>query len=200
MGNHIMETLILLVALLAFIGIGMIAVVYMRKRFKALDGDGGELAFTLDDLRQLHRSGKLSDEEYMRARQRIIVESEMMIQRRVEEAARRNRPAAPLESRLREDLNTVLKDVEPDLPGRSTPEATATSSDADPTDAVEPTAPATPPDLPDSQPPAPTTPPPTPPSPSRPPGLDELDGSAPELDDPGEDDTNDQSDESGAKS
>jgi hypothetical protein len=62
-------SIMLLVALL----LGLVAALRVKRRLTALDVDeparGG---FTLSDLRQLHKSGKMTDEQFEKAKQRII--------------------------------------------------------------------------------------------------------------------------------
>jgi len=59
-----------LLALIVLVVIGWFVIARIRSWMK----DSAEAAqpFTLDDLRQLHRSGQLSDEEYERAREMMI--------------------------------------------------------------------------------------------------------------------------------
>jgi hypothetical protein len=59
---------ILLIAAVALV----LAAVWLRRRMTAEDQVGPELPFTLDELRKLHQAGDLSDQQYQRARERII--------------------------------------------------------------------------------------------------------------------------------
>ena len=57
-----------ILALLAIVG--WLAIVFVRRRIRRSDED--EAPFTLDDLRRLHREGKLSDAEFARTRDAMI--------------------------------------------------------------------------------------------------------------------------------
>jgi hypothetical protein len=74
-------------ALLVISVLGFVLVAWARRRWNtSLHPDAGA-GFTLSDLRQMRGNGQISQEEYERARQLIIVSS----QRRVEEEASRER-------------------------------------------------------------------------------------------------------------
>ncbi|MDB5174078.1 MAG: hypothetical protein JWN51_2851 [Phycisphaerales bacterium] len=62
--------LVLMVILIA----GMYVARHIKKRLKDTDEPTGP-GFTLSDLRQFHKSGQLSDEEFERAKAKIIVAS-----------------------------------------------------------------------------------------------------------------------------
>lgn len=81
-----------LAGLFAFAVVGWFAVIAVRKAFRG--EDAGADAFTLDELRRLHRSGELSDEEFARAK-----ESMLGIARR---ARATDGPAAPAQPERRE--------------------------------------------------------------------------------------------------
>jgi uncharacterized membrane protein len=53
--------------LLAVVIVGFGLVVWVKRRLKEPD-EGPAIGFTLADLRELHRTGKISDEEFERAR------------------------------------------------------------------------------------------------------------------------------------
>ena len=73
---------LLLVLLLACLA-GLAFVLWVRKWVKdETPAARQEVGFTLSDLRALHKSGKMSDEEFERAREKIVAH------------ARRNMPAA----------------------------------------------------------------------------------------------------------
>ena len=59
-----------LLALLVIVVIGWFAIARIRSWMK--DNSEAAQPFTLDDLRQLHRSGQLSDEEFERAKEMMI--------------------------------------------------------------------------------------------------------------------------------
>ena len=60
-----------LAALLVVVGVGTL-VIYLLRRAVVRDDTGRKEGFTLQDLRELHASGALSDEEYERAKASII--------------------------------------------------------------------------------------------------------------------------------
>jgi hypothetical protein len=50
---------------------GFVLVTWVKKKIRQTD-DGPAVGFSLAELRQLHRSGKLSDEEFERARSKMV--------------------------------------------------------------------------------------------------------------------------------
>src|SRR3974390_1188172 len=59
--------------LLVFVVAGAYAVVWLRKRYWGPDDTAVMgIGFTIGDLRQLHKSGQLSDEEYQKAKEKIL--------------------------------------------------------------------------------------------------------------------------------
>ena len=73
----IIWSLVLVVLILA----GFVAVSYVKKRLRNDDDakdPARELGFTLSDLRQLHRSGQISDEEFARAKGKIVAAARRM--------------------------------------------------------------------------------------------------------------------------
>lgn len=67
MGNVMWWSIVLVGLLLA----GFIAVAQVKKRLVRTDDISGS-GFTLSDLRALHRAGKMSDEEFDKAKQVIL--------------------------------------------------------------------------------------------------------------------------------
>ncbi|HWE97347.1 MAG TPA: SHOCT domain-containing protein [Tepidisphaeraceae bacterium] len=61
-----------LMVLLVILIVGMYAAAYVKKRLKDTDEPIGP-GFTLSDLRQLHKSGQMSDVEFERAKAKILV-------------------------------------------------------------------------------------------------------------------------------
>ncbi len=63
-------------ALLGLIVVGFIVVAQVRRRLQDNDaaggGGGGSIGFTLSDLRQMHKSGQMSDREFELAKAKII--------------------------------------------------------------------------------------------------------------------------------
>jgi hypothetical protein len=60
-----------LVALLLVVGAGAL-IIYLLRRFMGRSGSGEGEGFTLHDLREMHRTGALSDEEFERAKASVI--------------------------------------------------------------------------------------------------------------------------------
>jgi hypothetical protein len=60
----------IILGLIAVVVVGWFVVVHVRGWMKA-SGESGE-AFTLDDLRRMHRAGEISDAEFQRAREAMI--------------------------------------------------------------------------------------------------------------------------------
>jgi hypothetical protein len=59
--------------LLIFVVGGAYAVMWLRKRiWSTEETEIAPMGFTLGDLRQLHRSGKLTDQEFQHAREKIV--------------------------------------------------------------------------------------------------------------------------------
>ena len=55
--------------LLAVVIVGFILVLWVKRRMQVQDTDTGpKIGFSLADLRELHRTGKISDQEFERAR------------------------------------------------------------------------------------------------------------------------------------
>ncbi|HWE01583.1 MAG TPA: SHOCT domain-containing protein [Tepidisphaeraceae bacterium] len=61
-------------ALVAFLVIGFVLVAAVKKRMRDDDvsAPGAAAGFSLSDLRQLHRQGQISDDEFERAKEKII--------------------------------------------------------------------------------------------------------------------------------
>src|SRR3954451_10469397 len=62
-------------ALLILLVVGMVVVARMRRRLRQDDAPAPSLGFTLSDLRQMHRAGQLTDEEFNRAKEKIVAAS-----------------------------------------------------------------------------------------------------------------------------
>ena len=62
------------ICLLILVAGGAYAVIWLRRRYWGPDDEGGvpQVGFTLGDLRQLHKSGRLSAEEFERAKEKIV--------------------------------------------------------------------------------------------------------------------------------
>ncbi len=63
----------LLLILIAFVTVASLVGLWLYRRMtRPLEDDQPEAGFTLSDLRRLHREGQMSDEEFERARGRLI--------------------------------------------------------------------------------------------------------------------------------
>ena len=75
----------ILVASLVLVGlivVGLLVVSHVKKKLASDDEEKGQPGgFTLSDLRSLHRSGQMSDEEFERAKGRIIDASKRAAER-----------------------------------------------------------------------------------------------------------------------
>jgi hypothetical protein len=60
------------IVLIVLVVIALVGVMRLRKWFQEEDLPSGGIGFTLSDLRQLHREGKMSDEEFERARSKMV--------------------------------------------------------------------------------------------------------------------------------
>lgn len=69
--------LLVLVALLLVAAVG---VLWFRRWFRT-DQDADPIGFTLDDLRQLHREGRMSDDEFERAKAQLIAGTRRALER-----------------------------------------------------------------------------------------------------------------------
>jgi len=58
--------------LIALLLVGYFAVMTLRNWLKSNDAPTGGIGFTLSDLRQLHREGKMTDAEFERAREKMV--------------------------------------------------------------------------------------------------------------------------------
>lgn len=61
---------------------GAYAVTWLRKRLWGMDdSDVPAMGFTLGDLRQLHREGKISDSEFERAREKVVAAAQRVAEK-----------------------------------------------------------------------------------------------------------------------
>jgi hypothetical protein len=72
-----MGVLLLVVVLVG----GFMALMYFKKWLKEDDEPSSDIGFTLGDLRQLHKNGKMSDEEYEKARTQMIAATKRAAER-----------------------------------------------------------------------------------------------------------------------
>lgn len=66
-GRIIGLSLILILLLI----VGLVVVIRVKRRIQQPD-EPGSMGFTLSDLRQLHKNGQMSDEEFERARTKVV--------------------------------------------------------------------------------------------------------------------------------
>jgi hypothetical protein len=76
-------------SLLALLAAGYLVVSHLRRRYVQPKEDVPNTGFTLADLRELHRQGKMSDEEFAAAKAKVVEAA----QRAAAEQARRERGA-----------------------------------------------------------------------------------------------------------
>ena len=69
------EVIIWSVAMLGLLVLGMIAAARLKQRMKQDDAPAPALGFTLSDLRQMHRAGQLTDDEFNKAKEKIVAAS-----------------------------------------------------------------------------------------------------------------------------
>jgi len=96
------ETLPWLVALIVLAVVGCLILMMLRRMLQAEPEQSQP--FTLDALRRLHRSGELTDEEFERAKSKMLGSAKVMAareraKRRAEESARRQRLAREADPR-----------------------------------------------------------------------------------------------------
>jgi hypothetical protein len=72
--------------LVAFIVAGWVTVWQVRRRLTGADETAGT-GFTLSDLRRLHKTGKMSDEEFERAKAQVVDSARRMTAREAAAAA-----------------------------------------------------------------------------------------------------------------
>lgn len=89
MGNVMWWSMVLIGLLLA----AFVAVAQVKKRLIRSDDSPGS-GFTLSDLRRLHKEGKMTDEEFEKAKQVIVVSSQRAAERQAAEAQARKAAAA----------------------------------------------------------------------------------------------------------
>ena len=85
-----------LVLILLIIG-GAAGVLYLRRWLKEEDvpSSAGKIGFTLSDLRQLHREGMMTDEEFERARTKMVAAGKAMAEKLPDPLAGRRQPQQP---------------------------------------------------------------------------------------------------------
>lgn len=88
MGNVMWWSVVLIGLLLA----AFVAVAQVKKRLVRSDDISGS-GFTLSDLRQLHRDGKMTDGEFEKAKQAIVVAAQRAAERQAAEALARKQAA-----------------------------------------------------------------------------------------------------------
>jgi hypothetical protein len=78
--------------LITLLLVGYFAVMRLRSWLRNDDVPTGGIGFTLSDLRQLHREGKMTDEEYERARGKMVSAAKEMAAKLPDPLARDRRP------------------------------------------------------------------------------------------------------------
>jgi hypothetical protein len=73
--------------LVVLVGFGAYAVIWLRRRYWGSEGDEvPHVGFTLGDLRHLHKSGKISQEEFERAKVKIVEAAKRAAERQAQPA------------------------------------------------------------------------------------------------------------------
>ena len=67
--------------LIALIVVAFLAVMQLRKWLQSNDEGPPSIGFTLGDLRQLHKEGKMTDEEFERARAKMMAGAKAMAEK-----------------------------------------------------------------------------------------------------------------------
>ncbi|HEY2586473.1 MAG TPA: SHOCT domain-containing protein [Tepidisphaeraceae bacterium] len=88
MGNAMWWLIVLVGLVLA----GFVAVAQVKKRLMRTDDSPGS-GFTLSDLRRLHREGKMTDEEFEKAKQIIVAGAKRAAERQAAAAQGKKSPA-----------------------------------------------------------------------------------------------------------
>jgi len=84
-----LSCMLLLIVVIA----GAYAVMWLRKRmWGSEEAETPSMGFTLGDLRQLHKAGKLSDEEFQRAKDKIVVAAQRAAERDSRKPPRQSPP------------------------------------------------------------------------------------------------------------
>ena len=89
MGGVIGWSLVLIVLLI----IGAAGVLRLRRWLKEDDAPSGGIGFTLSDLRQLHKQGKMTDAEFERARAKMVEAGRAMAAKMPHPLARPDHPS-----------------------------------------------------------------------------------------------------------
>jgi hypothetical protein len=69
--NDAFQIIVLSFVIVVVCGLGFFAISRLRRSLKAPDDTIG-IGFTLSDLRQLHKSGQMSDVEFERAKEKLV--------------------------------------------------------------------------------------------------------------------------------
>ena len=119
--NDIGPIIVWSLLLIVFLVLMFVAIMYMKKWMTKEDEDSGSrLGFTLGDLRRLHQQGKMSDEEYEKARVQMIAATkaaaDRAAQRAAEETAARKAGATDIDLlRARAKRNREKGESEPNV-------------------------------------------------------------------------------------
>ena len=84
--------------LIALVVLAFVGIAWLRKWMKADDAPVGATGFGLSELREMHRRGQLTDEEYERARGKITTAAKAMTSKMADPAGGRRAPNASLTS------------------------------------------------------------------------------------------------------
>jgi hypothetical protein len=123
--NEVGPIIVWSLLLIVFLVLMFVAIVYFKKWLSKDDLDSaGDVGFTLGDLRRLHKQGKMSDEEYEKARVQMIAVTKAAAERAAQRAAEQAKARSGatdvdlLRARAKQgrEMNAAANDVEPESP------------------------------------------------------------------------------------
>ena len=83
------------------LALGMVILIFVRKKSEAMDAEFRSplLPFSLHDLRRMHEDGELTDEEFEKARQKIVEMSKSLLDKPRDKPPEGNKPYPGEDSR-----------------------------------------------------------------------------------------------------
>ena len=86
--GRVVSVVMWLAALMVVLVVGLMWGLRLKRRLSQADEPAAPMGFTLSDLRQMHRSGQISDAEFAKARDKIIEAAKKAAERPPPVAAR----------------------------------------------------------------------------------------------------------------
>jgi hypothetical protein len=77
--NDVGQIIVVSIVIAILCAVGFYAISRVRKKLKAPDETIG-VGFTLSDLRQMHKSGQMSDDEFERAKAKLLAHARAPVQ------------------------------------------------------------------------------------------------------------------------